>query len=200
MAQVEDMYPVTYSQGENITVHMDDRDLVFRRKDGMYVADFTDWLVDDKERESLYSRKQVRWALEAGEYLRALGYPSMQDAINLVRDGNVRNVPYGVEDVRRFFDIHGAQIPALRGKTTRRHAKGAVMEDLQAKMQLTEQTMVADVMHVVGDKFIVSVSSPLEVLLTKHLANLSLVSLGAGVQSHINTLRPSVFWWTHTRV
>jgi len=102
MAQVEDMFPVTYSQGENITVHMDDRDLVFRRKDGMYVADFTDWLVDDKERvsevykdlclstveerESLYSRKQVRRALEAGEYLRVLGYPSMQDAINLVRD------------------------------------------------------------------------------------------------------------------
>ena len=62
------------------------------------------------------------------------------------------------------------------------------MEDLLAKMQLTEQTMVADVMHVVGEKFLVSVSSPLEVLLTKHLASLSLVSLGAGVQSHINTL------------
>jgi hypothetical protein len=198
-----------YSQGENITVHMDDRDVVFKRKDGMYVADFTDWLVGDEERvsevhnnlclstveerESLYSRKQVRRALEAGEYLRALGYPSMQDAINLVRSGNVRNVPYGVEDVRRFFDIYGVQIPALRGKTMRRHAKGAVMEDSQAKMQLTEQTMVADVMHVVGEKFLVSVSSPLEVLLTKHLANLSLVSLGAGVQAHINTLRSRGF-------
>jgi hypothetical protein len=152
MARVEDMYPMTYNQGESIVVHMDDRDLVFNRKDGMYVADFSDWLVDNEERvsevhkdlclstveerESLYSRKQVRRALEAGEYLRALGYPSLHDAVNLVRDGNVHNVPFGIEDVPRFFDIYGAQIPALRGKTTRRHVKGATMEDSQAKMQM----------------------------------------------------------------
>jgi len=121
MARVEDIYPLTYSQGESITVHMDDRDLVFKRREGMYVADFSDWIVEDEERmkevhtdlclstveerESLYSRKQLRKAQEAGEYLRALGYPSMNDAINIVRHGNVRNIPYGVEDVRRFFDI-----------------------------------------------------------------------------------------------
>jgi hypothetical protein len=58
-----------------------------------------------EERESLYSRKQLHKAQEAGEYLRALGYPSMNDSINIVRHGNVRNIPYGVEDVRRFFDI-----------------------------------------------------------------------------------------------
>jgi len=79
MARVEDMYPITYTQGVSITVHMDDRDVVFKRTDGMYVADFSDWLVDDKdrvseihtdlclqtveERESLYPRKQVRKAL-----------------------------------------------------------------------------------------------------------------------------------------
>jgi hypothetical protein len=117
MSRVEDMYPITYVQGESIVVHLDDRDVVFKHRDGMYVADFSDWLIDDEERvaqvskdlclftveerESLYSRKQVRRALEAGEYLRALGYPSLQDAINTVKDGNVRNIPYGVEDVRR---------------------------------------------------------------------------------------------------
>jgi hypothetical protein len=35
MARVEDMYPVSYAQGESITVHMDDHDLVFKRRDGM---------------------------------------------------------------------------------------------------------------------------------------------------------------------
>jgi hypothetical protein len=175
----------------------------------MYIADFSEWLVEDEERvvevstdlclvtvverESLYSRKQVRRALEAGEYLRALGYPSLQDAVNIVRDGNVRNVPYSIEDLRRFFDIYGARIPALRGKTTRRHVKGTMMEDTEAKLQLTKQVMVADVMHVTGEKFLVSVSSPLEILLVKHVASLSVASLGAGVQSHINTLRSRGF-------
>jgi hypothetical protein len=167
MARVEDIYPLTYSQGESITIHMDDRDLVFKCREGMYVADFSNWIVEDEERmkevhtdlclstveerESLYSCKQLRKALEAGEYLRALGYPSMNDAINIVRDGNVRNIPYGVEDVRRFFDIYGAQIPALRGKTTKRHPNVSTMEDRAAKHQITRQTMVADVMHVCGE-------------------------------------------------
>jgi len=209
MSRVEDMYPITYAQGDSLTVHMDDRDVIFKRRDGMYVADFSDWIVEDEhrvqevctdlclstveERESLYSRKQVRRALEAGECLRALGFPSLQDAVNLVRDGNVMNVPYGVEDVRRFFDIYGAQIPALRGKTTKRHTKGATMEDRAVRMQLTEQVMTADVMHVAGEKFLISVSSPLEVLLVKHLNGLSRDSLGTGVQAHINTLRSRGF-------
>jgi hypothetical protein len=62
------------------------------------------------------------------------------------------------------------------------------MEDRAAKIQLTNQVMVADVMHVCGIKFLVSVSSPLEVLLVKHLQSLSRESLGAGVQAHINML------------
>jgi len=119
MAGVEDIYPVTYNQGEKITVHMDEKDVEFIRRVGMYVTDFSDWLVDDEdrvseihtdlclhtveERESMDTRKQVCKALEAGECLRALGYPSLQDAINLVRDGNVRNVPYGVEDFVNYL-------------------------------------------------------------------------------------------------
>jgi hypothetical protein len=203
------MYPITYTQGDSIMVHMDDRDITFKRREGMYVADFSEWLVEDEERvvevstdlclvtveerESLYSRKQVRRALEAGEHLRALGYPSLQDAVNIVRDGNVRNVPYSIEDVRRFFNIYGTQNPALRGKTTRRHAKGTTMEDTKAKLQLTNQVMVANIMHVAGEMFLVSVSSPLEIILVKHIASLSAASLGAGVQSHINTLRSRGF-------
>jgi hypothetical protein len=188
---------------------MDDRDLVFKRRDGMYVADFSDWLVEDEdrvaeihrdlclytveERESLYSRKQVRNALEAGEYLRALGYPSLKDAVNIVRDGNIRNVPYGVEDVRRFYDIYGGQVASLRGKTTKRHHSIATMEDRAAKQQITRQMLAADVMHVCGERFLVSVSSPLEVLMVKGVTNLSVQALGTGVQSHVNTLRSRGF-------
>jgi hypothetical protein len=92
MADVEDLYRVTYVEGESITVHMDERDVVFTRRDKMYVADFSDWLVEDqdrvgelystlslmilREKESLYTSKQVRRALEAGQFLKALGYPS----------------------------------------------------------------------------------------------------------------------------
>ncbi len=42
MADVEDMYRITYVQGESITIHMDHRDVVFSRREKMYVADFLD--------------------------------------------------------------------------------------------------------------------------------------------------------------
>ena len=75
MADVEDMYMITYVQGESITVHMDHRDVVFSRHKKMYVADFSDWLAADQQRveqlytglslmtvrdkENLYTRKEV---------------------------------------------------------------------------------------------------------------------------------------------
>jgi hypothetical protein len=81
MADVEDMYRVTYVQGESITVHMDERDVVFSKREKMYIANFSDWLVHDQDRveelytglslltvkdtENLYTFKEVRRALEA---------------------------------------------------------------------------------------------------------------------------------------
>jgi hypothetical protein len=56
MADVEDLCRVTYVQGESITVHMDEHDVMFTGRDKMYVADFSDWLVEDQDRvEKLYS-------------------------------------------------------------------------------------------------------------------------------------------------
>jgi hypothetical protein len=42
MADVEDFYPITNLQGESIIVQMDDRDVVFTRRDKIYVANFLD--------------------------------------------------------------------------------------------------------------------------------------------------------------
>jgi hypothetical protein len=48
-------------------------------------------------------------------------------------------------------------------------------------------------MHVAGEKFIVSVCSPLELTIQYHVKNLSKDSLGTGLQAHINTLRSRGF-------
>ena len=43
MADVEDLYRVTYNSGENYTVHLTSGDLVFHRRNKMYVADMREW-------------------------------------------------------------------------------------------------------------------------------------------------------------
>jgi len=43
MADVEDLYRVTYNQGVSFVVHMKGKDLVFRRRDKMYLGDMREW-------------------------------------------------------------------------------------------------------------------------------------------------------------
>jgi len=69
MAKVEDMYPITYTQGDNITVLMDDRDVIFKRKDGMYVTDFSNWLVDDTDRVAKVNTDLCLYTVEERESL-----------------------------------------------------------------------------------------------------------------------------------
>ncbi len=107
--------------------------------------------------------------------------------------GNITNVPYGSEDTKRFFAIYGAQVPGLRGKTTAHHVKRARTMDLDSKVQITSQEMTADVMYVAGDKFLVSISKPLGLLLVKPLSSLAVQEVGSVLQQHINTLRSRGF-------
>jgi hypothetical protein len=176
----------------------------------MYVADFSDWIVDDEarlremyeglslmtteERERMYMRKQVHKVLEAGEFLKALGYPTEKEAINFVRDGNIINIPHSVDDVKRFFDIYGPQVPAIRGKTVKMRVTWSGHEDTEAKNQeIKRQELAMDVMHTAGEKFLVSVSSPLELTLICYLKSQNAEDLGAAVQSHLTTIRSRGF-------
>jgi hypothetical protein len=162
----------------------------------MYMANFSDWLVKAKiqelfpnlslltvsERESTYMRKQVRKALEAGKFLKALGYPTEREALGIVSHGNLLNVPYGTVDIKCFFDIYSAQIPGVRGKMMKQQVKRARMIEPHSKLQVTAQEMTANIMHVAGERFLVSVLKPLGLLLVKHVNSLGVEELGTALR------------------
>jgi hypothetical protein len=203
-SDVEELYHMTYVHGESITVHMGDRDIIFYKKDKMYVADFSEWIQKDsvtndyyeagdidlvlmtaQERESLYTKKEVERAREAGEF--------EKEAVHLIRDGNLVNVPYSVDDIRRYYTIYGPQVAAVRGKTTKQHAKSAERADMGAMEQQTMQELCTDVMYAAGEKFLISVCSPLELTIVSHTESLSMEALGGCLQKQINLLRSRGF-------
>ncbi|MFN9982427.1 MAG: hypothetical protein ACK53Y_21045, partial [bacterium] len=114
MADVEDRFAITWTPGDSIVVHLEERDMIFTRRNKMWVGDFSDWIITDEERrrelrmdlslltvkdkEDLYTKREVTRALEAGEFLKSMGYPTKQEALGIVRDGNVKNIPYTAED------------------------------------------------------------------------------------------------------
>lgn len=92
-----------------------------------------------------------------------------------------------------FFYIYGQQILALRGKTTHKHSVRATMSDESAKLQIISQEVVSDVMNVGYEKFVISLSSLLELTLVCHVSGLSRDDFGSGVQKHIDTHRSRGF-------
>jgi len=197
MSDVEELYPITYDQGKSYTVHMEDKDVVFYNKNKIYVADFSEWITEGgismmtvQERESMFSKKQVKAAKEAGEFVKNAGYPSEEAAIKLVRDGNVNNVPIQVNDIKTYFEIYGPPIESIRGKTTASKSVNVRDNfDLGLKLQVTLQDMTADVMYAGSQKFLVSLSSPLQLTITSFVKSLSKDELGGALQDHLNLLR-----------
>jgi len=99
-------------------------------------------LMTVEEHEKLKMHRQVHKALEAGEFFKALSYPSEQEAIRLVQDGNLTNVPFSMDNVRRFFDMYGVQILSLRGKTTKKHVIPSTQDAMESKEQITRQELL----------------------------------------------------------
>jgi hypothetical protein len=97
-ADVEDMYEITYIRGEAFVVHMPGGDLIFKRRDKLYVADIQDVAKSMvqamvRENELVYTKEEVNRAKLAHQFLKNSGYPSIGEAVHLLTDGNVRGAP-----------------------------------------------------------------------------------------------------------
>jgi hypothetical protein len=102
----------------------------------------------------------------------------LKEALATMRNGNITNIPHTADNVKRFFDIYGAQVPGIRGRTMNKKARASTMEDRGARPQLTSQEMTADVMYVAGHKSLVSVSKLLGLTLIQPVGSLSRETLG----------------------
>jgi hypothetical protein len=98
-AEVEDRYDISYVRGESFTVHMPSQDIVFERRNKLYVAEWCEERAEEvdgtanatmQENEWLHTKEEVRRARAAYEFLRNTGYLSMSKAAHLISDGNVR--------------------------------------------------------------------------------------------------------------
>jgi hypothetical protein len=66
-SDVEGLYHLTYVQGESITVHMGDRDIVFHKRDKMYVADFSEWIQGDDVMNDYYEAEDIDLVLTTAQ-------------------------------------------------------------------------------------------------------------------------------------
>ena len=56
--------------------------------------------------------------MEVGDFIHDAGFSLEKEALGVTWDGNIRNVPHSVTDVKRHYDIYRISPVYLRGKMT----------------------------------------------------------------------------------
>ena len=139
-------------------------DVVFKRRDGIYVADWAEYSHVFSAR--VCTRAEEERAREAYELAHMSGYPSVSEIIYLVEDGNVTGMPsLSHEDVSRAYDLFVTPPAYVRGKMTKRPISRAVIEE-SLLMTEKKQKLYTDVMKYDGAMFLITVCDPLHLLLS----------------------------------
>jgi hypothetical protein len=190
-ADIEDKYDITYSQGKSYVVHLPGRDLAFVRRGKFYVADMSDWIVGPKlvntTTDTSIPIPSERWrGQKEMEFVRSAGYPSEKEAIHLVTDGNIASIDIPRDDIR--FKIFGRPAAAIRGKAKMKKARRN-RYDLSLQQEGSKQVLYADIIHVGGHHYLVSVSEPLQLTIFSGLVNEKTETIGIALQTQLDLLR-----------
>jgi hypothetical protein len=188
--EVEEVCPITYVPQEGFVVHMDDRDILFKRCGKMHVADFAEFTVIATQ---AYTKGEIARAKQVMELVHTCGYPSYTELGYMLREGKIMNIlNLAMEDIRRAYELYGKTPEFVRGRMTHKKASRAIIEDdlVLADKRLTLYT---DVMHIEGQRFLVTVCDPLQLTLQVCVERESQNVLGPNLQGQIDLLRSKGF-------
>lgn len=114
-----------------------------------------------KDKNKLYTARQVKSAELAKEYQRKLGYASPGQLIKLIGQGKLDKSDITAQDVVRALDISGPDLGSLKEKTTSQ--KTELEEEMPVvDRQFLNQIMYIDLMFVNSIPYLVSATNPLE--------------------------------------
>lgn len=123
-------------------------------------------LVTVTANESQYTSREVKKAKEARRLLENSAYQSPAVLQDMLSHGSIRNAEITPSDMRNAHAIYGVPIPALKGKTRKRKPK----IDANAGRQLRRDVrMDMDIAYIMGEKFLVSITTPIHVGMVQHL-------------------------------
>jgi hypothetical protein len=175
---------------------MADRNVEFKRKEKLYMAD---WVVDSyacamvQENALVYTKEELRRAKEVYELIRNSGYPSPNEAMHLLTDGNVRGMPVlTVADLQRAYKVYSLHPEYVRGQLTKNKVSRSQV-DLGLRSTDKNLRLYTDVMHLEGNMFLVTVADPLNLILQSYIENEGRMSLGMALQGQLSLLKSRGF-------
>lgn len=97
----------------------------------------------------IVTRKEIEKARLAQEFIRNAAYPRESEAVRIIHDRNVQNVPVSAHDVRNSFDIYGPTPEMVRGKMVeRKRGSEYALIDKYLKEERKSRILHSEVMHI----------------------------------------------------
>jgi hypothetical protein len=134
----------------------------------------------------VYTKAEEERAKRAYELVWKSGYPSYQEAIYLVENENIAQLPeLAAENVHRAYDLYGNPPEYVCGRMVKKKASRAVVDD-DLVMNKKKKMLYSDVMHIDGVKFLVTVHKPLQLTLQCKIERETQGILGPGYKGNLN--------------
>jgi hypothetical protein len=183
-SEVEDTYDITYKPRKAFVVHLPERDLVFECRGKLYMADFArDGQVHVTK---AYMKAEEVRLKQAYKLIRNTRFPSYQEAVHLVEDGNIAHMPVlSAAYVHRAYELYGIHPEYVQGNMVKKRASQA---DDNLILDEKRQTLYTDVMHIDGSKFLVTVCKPLQLTLQCKIERETQQVLGMTLQGQLELL------------
>jgi len=179
-SDVEELYHIRHEPFVGFTVHKSVEDIHIEKKGKLHVADFATY--GNVLATQVYTKAETARAHAVQELVRNAGYPSYQEVINLLQDGNFSHLPnLTAKDVRRAYDLFGKSAAVVRGRMTKQAVKRAKVDE---DLVLEEKNLIlhSDVMHIDKNLLLVTVCDPLQLTLQVHIERESHAMLGMALQ------------------
>ena len=110
----------------------------------------------------LFTKREIASASNARDMIARMGYPSVEEAISMLRDGS--NFTVTEHDFRVADTIWGKDIASIKGKTTKRKSQAPSLTMTPSVVQ-QQQILSIDIMYVEQVALLVAISHPLDLTL-----------------------------------
>ena len=138
----------------------------FRKQEEMFMT-----TVEDNMRK--YTKREVEKAREARDLQEKMNFPGPNVMIEMVKR-HMDNPPVTTQDIARADDIWGPNVAALKGKTTQRKSGYPPEEEfLPRRLNPVPQDLLADLMYVDSDAYLITRTKQLRLRMIESLASRS---------------------------
>lgn len=136
-----------------------------------------------------YTKREVKQARLAREYVRRSNFISEGQLIKAINMGKIQNCEISSQDVLRSIDIWGKHQGNLRGKTTARKLP-AVLNEIPVTTTTENQSLHIDIMYLNDEPYLIGLFQPLELAVAKKLKSKSKYEQWRALEAIISHVAP----------